>query len=165
VRVTPRTFPETCSYQPPAVPYGVQEGRQTSEEIRLRESGNIPSQSGKPITERSTPQLQLDNSPPRYDDEVYSAPKFDSHNQPIPPSLQLKRYGSSQRYNSRQNQLVQDLSVRLIAVVLPKQCPPPPRPKPRRILNEDIRVRKLRGDKHDLSYCLPKTQFTPRPPR
>jgi hypothetical protein len=107
--------------------------------------------------------LQLDNSPPCCND-VDPTPKFDSHNQPIPPSLQLKRYGSSQRYNSCQYQLVQDLSVRLITVVLPKQYPPPPRPQPRKILNEDIRVRKLRGDKYDLSYCLPKTQVTLRPP-
>ena len=111
-------------------------------------------------------QLQLDNSPLGFDeDEVHPAPKYDSHNQPIPPSLQLKRFSSGKRYNSRQNQLVQDLSVKLFAVVLPKQCPLPPRPEPRKILNEDIRVRKLRGDKYDLSYCLPKTQVTPRPPR
>lgn len=32
-------------------------------------------------------------------------------------------------------------------------------------MNEDIRVRKLRGDKYDASYCLPKTQVIPRPPR
>ena len=111
-----------------------------------------------------TPQLQFDNSPPSYD-EIQPAPTYDSHNQPIPPSLQLKRYSTSRRYSCRQNQLVQDLSVKLIGVVLPKQCPPPPRPEPRKILNEDIRVRKLRGDRYDLSYCLPKTQVTPRPPR
>lgn len=126
-----------------------------------------------PVTSRSgwadpnippAPQLQLDGSPPRYDEDQ-PAPEYDSHNQPIPPSLQLKRYSSSQRYSNRQNQLAQELSVKLISVVFPKQCSPPPRPDPRKILNEDIRVRKLRGDKYDLSYCLPKTQVTPRPPR
>jgi len=106
--------------------------------------------------------LELDDSPSS-DDEL-SAPKYDSHDQPVPPSLQLKRFSSSQRYTCRQNQLVQDLSVKLIAVVLPKQCPLPPRPEPRFIFNEDIRVRKLRGDKYDTSYCLPKTQVAPRPP-
>jgi len=121
-----------------------------------------------PVLKKSSKRLKgytflLDNSP-LSDDEIDPPPEYDSHNQPIPPSLQLKRYSSSQRYSSRQSQLVQDLSVKLIAVVLPKQRPSPPRPEPRRIMNENIRVRKLRGDKCDLSYCLPKTQVIPRPP-
>ncbi|KAF9647723.1 hypothetical protein BDM02DRAFT_3187717 [Thelephora ganbajun] len=127
----------------------------------------VEAENGLPVLKKSK-RLRgysfLDNSLPCYDD-VHPVPKYDSHNQPIPQNLQLKRYSSSQRYNSRQNQLVQDLSVKLIAVVLSKQCSSPSRPESRKILNEDIRVRKLRGDKYDMSYCLPKTQITPRPPR
>lgn len=146
-------------------PTGVQETEQASEGVQLCKSCALPVRGGNhPNGSNPLFQLELDESP-SYDDEDSSAPKYDSHNQPIPPSLQLKRFSSSQRYASRQNQLVQDLSVKLIAVVLPKQCPLPPRPEPRLIFNEDIRVRKLRGDKYDTSYCLPKTQVVPRPPR
>jgi len=108
--------------------------------------------------------LQLDNSHPHSDD-IIPAPKYDSHNQPIPPNLQLKRFNSSHRYSSHQHQLVQDLSVKLISIVVPKPSPPPPRPESRKIPDQYyIRVRKLREDKCDLSFCLPKPFLRPRQP-